>query len=358
MGQQRSATLASVARAARVSRQTVSNVLNAPDLVHSSTRRRVEAVIAEQGYRPNRAAQSLRTQASRLLGYAVRPRPALVISSVLDRFLHALTANAEDSGHHVLLFAERPGRSEIDGYAELLARNAVDGFVLSDTDVDDPRPGWLDRRGVPFVAFGRDWSRPDDGHWVDVDGAAGTRAAVEHLYALGHRRIAYLGWPEGSGVGDDRRAGYLGACAELGVRPVAVAIEDGYETGHGATSQLLDRGRQAPTAFVCVSDGMAMGCLQTLRGRGLRPGHDAGVVGFDDSPLAGLPGVELTSVQQPVETVGEAVVARLLRRLAEPDAPAEPLLLAPRLAVRASTDPAGSAAGSSDPRPLPGGSPA
>ena len=314
-------------------------------------------MIAEQGYRPNRAAQSLRTQAARLLGYAVRPRPALVISSVLDRFLHALTAQAEDSGHHVLLFAERPGRSEIDGYGELLARNAVDGFVLSDTDVDDPRPRWLDRRGVPFVAFGRDWSRPEDGHWVDVDGAAGTRAAVEHLHALGHREIAYLGWPEGSGVGDDRRGGYLAACAGLDVRPVAVAVEDGIETGYGATARLLDR-RRPPTAFVCVSDGMAVGCLQTLRERGLRPGHDAGVVGFDDSPLAGMPGVELTSLQQPVETVGEAVVARLLRRLAEPDAPAEPLLLPPRLVVRTSTDPAGGAAGTPAPHPLPGGRPA
>lgn len=351
------ATLESVATVAGVSRQTVSNVLNAPERVAPETRQRVEDAIRELRYRPNRSARSLRTRMSRLIGYCVQPTPAGNLNPVLDRFVHAVTESAAEHGFHVLLFTAPAGSAGLDRYAELLAQRAVDGFVLADTVVADPRPGWLTDQGVPFVAFGRSWSGPDRGRWVDVDGAAGMTEAVEHLHALGHRRIAFIGWPEGSGVGDDRVAGYTAACLRLGLEPRIVRAEGGADTGRALAGALLDGAAGggtgggtggsgdgtggAPTALVCVSDESAFGALRALADRGLRPGEDVAVVGFDDTPAARLPGVDLTSLSQPIEQIGRESVLMLLGLLGLVELPPGPehRLLRPSLVVRASSRP-------------------
>ncbi|TDC50810.1 LacI family transcriptional regulator [Jiangella ureilytica] len=337
------ATLESVATVAGVSRQTVSNVLNAPERVAPETRQRVEDAIRELRYRPNRSARSLRTRISRLIGYCIQPAPAGNLNPVLDRFVHAVTESAAAHGFHVLLFTAPTGSAGLDRYAELLAQRAVDGFVLADTVVADPRPGWLTEQGVPFVAFGRSWSGPDRGHWVDVDGAAGMTEAVEHLHAIGHRRIAFIGWPEGSGVGDDRVAGYTAACLRLGLDPRVVRAEGGAGTGRALAAALLDDAAEArPTALVCVSDESAYGALRALAERGLRPGEDVAVVGFDDTPAARLPGVDLTSLSQPIEQIGHESVLMLLGLLGVVELPPGPehRLLRPSLVVRASSRPA------------------
>ena len=117
----------------------------------------------------------------------------------------------------------RRGRrtDEISTYEDLLAAYDLDAFVLTAPHHGDPRTAWLTERGVPFVTFGRPWDAPHDRSWVDVDGAAGTGQVTRRLLEAGHRRIAFIGWPPGSGVGDDRRAGWsreLVACGH-GSRP-------------------------------------------------------------------------------------------------------------------------------------------
>lgn len=334
-------TLDSVATVAGVSRQTVSNVINAPDRVASVTLGRVRTAIEELGYRPNRVARSLRVRASHQIGFCVSPLPPGTLNPVLDRFLHAITTAAAERGFHVLLFTAPTGSAGLDRYAELLAQQAVDGFVLTDTVVGDTRQGWLHERGVPFVAFGRTWRHEDEGAWVDVDGAAGVARAVEHVHGLGHRRIAIIGWPAGSGVGDDRLAGYERACLELGVTPQIVRDVGGIERGPALAARLLDAD-DPPTALICVSDQEALGALRALAERGMRPGHDVAVVGYDDTPAAALPGIDLTSIAQPVEEIGQVVMDMLLDLLEAGGPPAGPMphrLLAPRLVIRSSTAP-------------------
>jgi DNA-binding LacI/PurR family transcriptional regulator len=330
-------TLESVAAAAGVSRQTVSNVLNAPDRVAEQTRARVEAAIEALNYRPNRVARSLRTRATRLIGYCVQPAPPGTINPVLDRFLHAITEEAARHGFHILLFTAPGGGAGLDRYAELLGQRSVDGFLLADTVVGDPRQAWLAGRNVPFVSFGRTWADEEPGSWVDVDGADGIAQSVEHVHSLGHRRIAFLGWPERSAAGDDRLSGYLAACRRFGLTPAVVRAEHGMEQGRESAASLLD-GPDPPTALVCVSDLCAHGALRALAERGLLPGRDVAVVGFDDTPAAALPGIELTSVAQPIEEVGRAVVELLLSTLGVlHGGTADHRLLRPTLTVRAST---------------------
>jgi DNA-binding LacI/PurR family transcriptional regulator len=322
-----------VAARAGVARQTVSNAINSPGLLRPQTLERVQRAIDELNYRPHRAAQALRTRASRLIGYGIRPSVAGVATPVLDDFLHAISDAADQAGYRVVLFSAPPGDKERDRYQQLLDEQGADGFVLSGTDRGDQRQAWLYKRGVPFVAFGRTWTGRDVGDWVDIDGAAGTAAAVRHLASLGHRRIAFLGWPRGSGVGDDRAKGWQAAMRELGL-PVRNRRADSptdLALAAQAADRLLDNGA---TAVVAASDALAVGCYQALHRRGRTPGTDVAVVGFDDSPVATMLSPALSSLAQPIEAVGRACMRLLLDRLNGVQRPAEHVLLAPELIVR------------------------
>ncbi|OJX93773.1 LacI family transcriptional regulator [Salana multivorans] len=330
-------TLASVAAQAGVSRQTVSNVLNAPDLVLPDTRRRVLEAIEASGYRRNHAARQLRTRRSNQIGLAVRPAGDGASRQVLDQFLHALVEEAQRLEYRVVMFSVEDDAAEIEAFASLMATSDIDGFVLTDTDDDDPRTAWLTERDVPFVAFGRPWGNADAAHaWIDVDGAAGERDATTHLADLGYRRIAFLGWTEG-GSGRDRRAGWLAALSERGLAgdPLERFV-DGDSTAGAASAarELFDAGADA---VVCASDALAIGALVTARERIARGTLRApiGLVGFDDSPVAQALG--LSSVAQPIRTVAQLAVRSLLDQLAGLDVAQVHELVAPVLRPRASS---------------------
>jgi DNA-binding LacI/PurR family transcriptional regulator len=326
-------TLNSVAEAAAVSRQTVSNVINSPEVVSPETRERVLAAIEQLGYRPNTAARQMRTTRSQIIGVCMPPSGNGVSGVVLDQFLHSLTATAERYDHRIMLFTAADDEAETRAYADLIASVGIDGFVLTNTHHDDLRTRWLRQRELPFVTFGRPWGAEGTHPWVDVDGAAGTRLATDHLLRQGHRRIAFVGWPEGSGSGDDRRAGWAAGLAAAGLGAGArAAVFDGVEGGRSATARLLEAA-EPPTAFVCASDSLALGVTSELRDRGHRPGADASVIGFDDTPTAAVLG--LSSVAQPIAEVAAECV-RQLRTALRGEARPEPVttLLAPHLVLR------------------------
>jgi DNA-binding LacI/PurR family transcriptional regulator len=331
-------TLETVARAASVSRQTVSNVLNAPHLVRAATRERVVAAIERTGYRPVKAAQTLRTRRSYLIAVGLQA-PAEDRGEVLHAFLHALADRAQQRGYRLLLYTAADDAGEIGTYDALRGEYDLDAFVLTGTHTGDSRTAWLERHGIAFVTFGRPWGSPAQHSWVDVDGAGGVRAATSHLIGAGHRRIAFLGWPEGSGVGGDRRSGWEQACHAAGLPTDGLARQmgNGLAQGRAACADLLGSSH-SPTAFVCVSDVIALGAWAELNSRGLAPGTDAAVTGFDDSAAAAATG--LTTVAQPLTDVAGACLENLQRLLAAPDGrPEAPtrVLLQPRLIVRGSS---------------------
>jgi len=334
--QQQRPTLESVARAAAVSRQTVSNVLNAPHLVRAGTRHRVEAAITAAGYRPVKAAQILRTRRSHLIAAGI-PAPATHSGEVVDAFLQALTGAAQQLGYRILLVSAGDDATEISAYDGLLREYDLDAFVLTGTHTGDKRTAWLLGQRVPFVTFGRPWGGGARHPWVDVDGAAGVHAATSHLIAAGHRRIAFLGWPQGSGVGEDRLSGWEQSCRAAGLPTAGLVcrMEQELAEGRAACARLLDT-PQPPTAFVCVSDEIALGAWTELTARGLVPGRDAAVTGFDDSWAAAVTG--LTSVAQPLTEVAAACLGALDALLAKPGGRRSPaqVLLQPRLVVRSS----------------------
>lgn len=330
-------TLNSVAREAQVSRQTVSNVLNSPHLVRPDTLQRVRRVIEQVGYRPNRVAQQMRAQRSQALGLRLEPLRDGINGVVLDRFLHALTESAQARGYRVLAFTAEDDAGELAVYQDLAGSMQVDAFVLTSTHYDDQRAAWLSAHGLPFSTFGRPWGAEDrDSYaWVDVDGAAGTGAAVRHLAELGHRRIGFLGWPSRSGIGDERRLGWRAACQQLGL-PVAgldQAVDDGVTQAHPAASALVD-GEHA-TAIVCASDSLALGVHGWATGRGVVPGAGLAIVGFDDTPVAAA--LAISSIAQPIADVAAECVRLVVDPPASmPNRPAQ-ILLPPTLVVRSSS---------------------
>lgn len=331
-------TLADVAERAGVSRQTVSNAVNNPELLRSDTLERVRAAIAELGYLPNRAARNLRTRTSHLVGLRIRPVLEGTAEATMDRFVHSLVEASRSVGYHVLLFDSADPGDPLGGYDDLLRSTAVDAFVVTDTFLGNPQAGWLDDRGAPFVAFGRPWDDPGAPHpWVDVDGAAGTELGTRHLLDRGHERIAWIGWRKDSRIGEDRRSGWSRAVRERGLSTTGMAsrVEDTVPSGREASGVLLDEAH--PTAFVCASDTLAMGVLHTLTERGLRPGADVAVVGFDDSQAAQLVQPGLTSVRQPLEQVAVEVVRALGCVLTHQPLPEPGQLLSPTLSVRATS---------------------
>ncbi|WP_432865949.1 LacI family DNA-binding transcriptional regulator [Microbispora rosea] len=345
-------TIADVARLAGVSRQTVSNALNSPDVVREETRQRVLQAVEELGYRVNQAARQMRTGRSRLIAIRIEPDRDGINGSVLDRFLHGLTESAALSGYRVLLYTADDDQAEVDTFEDLLGAYEPDAFVLTSTHHGDLRTAWLLDHKVPFVTFGRPWSADSASAahaWVDVDGAAGTAAATRHLLDAGHRVIGFLGWPSGSGVGDDRREGWARTLAAAGVDPAGLsrATSDDVADGEKAAHDLL-RSDLGVTALVCVSDSLALGALHATRSPGLawqpggRPGGGAverpvAVIGFDDTPVAKAVG--LTSLSQPLTQAAAHCVALLTTLLdgqANPGEPPANVLLEPSLVVRQS----------------------
>lgn len=326
-------TIRDVAQLAGVSVATVSNVVNGHAHVREQTKEKVLQAIHELGYQASRAARSLPAGRTYLIAYCIpgadEPNPAM------DVFLHRIAHTASLSDLELVLFTKKPGQSPTEPYAEILRRGGADGFVLSGIDYADERVAFLRDRNIPFACFGRPGGH-DDASWVDVDGATGVRSAVDHLHSLGHDRIAFVGWPEGSATGDNRYRGFVDAAerhsldADRTVRTI-----NGFDEGRKLVADLMND--HAPSAVVCVSDVIALGVMTGLRELGLQPGADIAVTGFDDTPAASLTSPGLTSLRQPMDRIGSLLVERIVARLTGEDAPAS-VLVEPDLIVRTSTN--------------------
>jgi DNA-binding LacI/PurR family transcriptional regulator len=329
-------TIRDVAALAGVSVGTVSHVLNDSPLTRSETRERVQQAIRDLDYRRNSIASGLKSNQSRLIGYAWHSAEDPVRrNALLDRFLYEIAQAAESRGYHILTFAQSDQASS-HSYEELIQMTRVDGFVVSDVVYDDPRIRYLLKAGVPFVAFGQT-NESQDFLSVDVDGQVGMRLVVEHLLERGHRRIALMCWPEGVRISDSRARGYHDALAAAGI-PVQ-------EQWIGRTRNAVDQAAQvarqllsttpSPTAIACANDVMALGVMRYLEEAGLRVSDDLAVTGYDDTPVAEF--LRLTSVRQPTDTVARKVIEMLIGDIQGTSPSQRNILLQPTLVIRASS---------------------
>jgi DNA-binding LacI/PurR family transcriptional regulator len=329
-------TIRDVAAYAEVSVTTVSYVINNNPLTKPATRQRVRNAIRELGYHPNTTARNLKTNETRLIGYAWHvPEDPVRRNPLLDLFLYELAQCAEAQGYHILTFTQ-PNQSGIKPYEDLINTNRVDGFVLSDVTYGDVRVKYLLDKQVPFVTYGK---ANGEGNfpYVDVDGKRGIQLAIEHLILKGHERIGLISWPEGFRIGDLRTQGYIEAMqqANLPIHENWIAHSPNtMQQAIQATERILSR-KPRPTAIVCANDVMAFGAKRYIESLGLEIGTDISLTGYDDTPVAEL--IDLTSIAQPIDLIANRVVDLLLAEINHQRPTDHHVILEPSLVVRESS---------------------
>jgi DNA-binding LacI/PurR family transcriptional regulator len=315
-----------VARLARVSRQTVSNVLNNRTGYSEDTRARVLRAIEELDYQPHRAARSLRSQRTMQLGYHMPGEQLAAENAFVLGFIQALVRAAADRGHHVLVFTER--NDELEVFRELVAIRGVDGFILSGSRADDPRTRYLHQAGVPFATFGR--TAPGlPQTWVDIDSVAAAASAVDYLAGRGHEAFAFVGYDGRHSWDLERVEGFRKGLADHGIRVAegSIVLGGGPEEVHAGVLRLL-AGKRPPTAIVSGSDVLAAAAVNAAKSIGLRVGKDVAVTGFDGGFVQQMTEPMLTSVRIPVDRVATELIGRCLCEI--DDGPtSEPGLIVP-----------------------------
>ena len=321
-------TIDDVARAAGVSRQTVSRAMNGKSEISAVTRRRVLATIEELDYRPSAFARGMRTQRAGTL--------ALILSDIANPFFPAVARGVFDAaaGRGLAVVVHN---TDADAAAEQEATRAIvdsgaAGAIGFFEALDDGSLVALGRR-LPLVVADR--RAPGEGvASVLSDFATGTRAAVEHLYARGHTRLGML---DGAvGVERVRRDAFLTLLAEHGHPEPGAHVVSGPPTvtaGAAAVRELLARHPEVTGVFA-FNDLLAIGAVRALRDAGRRVPDDVAVVGYDDITMAALLDPPLTTVHTDKYELGRTLVEVLGRRLDGHGA--EHRVLAPRLVVRRS----------------------
>ena len=331
-------TINEIAAVARVSKSTVSRVLNDTPGVSPKARELVRSAIERTGYQPNRAARSLVTRATGSIGLVVSEAHARIFS---DPFFASMVRGATEVvrplGIHLVLMLAEDQRAR-DQLLDYLRHGHVDGVLFVSTHAADPLPRILVAERLPAVLSARPAARLPISY-VDVDSVAGAGLAVEHLLERGRCRIATVAGPQDMPAGQDRLRGWQEALAERGLLhgPELVVYGD-FDRGSGARAmeELLGRGVEFDGLFI-ASDLMALDAVPVLREHGLRVPEDVAVVGFDDSVAATQVRPALTTIRQPVEEMAKALTRTLLDRIGDPDAPITSRVFPPKLVRRAST---------------------
>ncbi len=324
-------TVRDVARLAGVSAMTVSRVINREPRVSETTRQRVEAAIAQLGYVPRRAAR--------------RKTIGVVVPDIANPFFTLVVRGAEDvarsNGRHVILCNSQGDlERERDHLHDLLAFGVEGVLIAPVSDRSAPELRGLRRRRLPFVLVDRSVA----GFAADLvqgDSVAGARALVDHLIALGHRRVAIVAEPTDVSTARDRIRGYREAleAAGIDVRLELVAASGAIEpqSAHEATLQFLDL-PAPPTAIFAVNNVAAVGVAEAVRERGLDIPGDLALVCFDDLGQASRIDPFLTVFAQPAETFGTIGVQLLLDRIVGRIDERERIVILPgELVVRASS---------------------
>lgn len=323
-------TIVDVARAAGTSVSSASVALRGEPGVSEETRERIMRTAHRLGYRPDQRARLLRVQNSRLLGVTFTLSQAFHVTVV-----ESLYQAVADSGYDLVLSASTETRHGLEAAHSLVEDRCAALILVSPEEIGNHELAALSRQ-APTVTVGSQLHAASVDE-VHVDERLGTAMAVEHLVELGHRDICYVDGGRAV-LAQTRRESYLDAMAEHGLadRTRVLTGNADEESGVAAATELL-AGPSLPTAVLTYNDMMAFGLLVTLRLRGVDVPGQISVVGYDDTRLASLRSVELTSVSQDPTALAVAAVRRAIARAEGDTAPTDEFVTPPRLVVRRSS---------------------
>ncbi len=330
-------TLEDIAEQARVSRSTVSRVVNNHPNVSEDVRKRVLGVIQNTGYQPHAAARALASQRSWTIGLIL---PHSVSFFFTDPYYPHLTKGvAQGCNQHnytLALFLVDTKENEEKIFPGVARKGFLDGVVVqSGHHGDQGIIGRMIDANIPLVVAGRPF-RSDNVSYIDIDNVNSAYHAVSHLIRLGRKRIGTISGPGNSTVGIDRLQGYRKAMTErgLGIDETLIAEGDFTETGgYYAMRKLLS---YKPDAIFAASDVMAMGAMRAVAEANLNIPEDVAFVGFDDLPIATYSDIQLTTVRQPVVQFGILAVETLIDLIENGIKPPRHIILDTELIIRES----------------------
>ena len=336
-------TIQDVAYQAGVSTSTVSNVLNGrTDRMRRETLARVEEAILSLNYRPNRAAQQLKTGNNPMLGLLV-PSIANPMYGYIAREIE--TVAQQKYGHRVMLGNTYRSKEIETGFFDDLLSHGVRGVIMISSQLDEQHLDLFVQRGLVAVSYDRPATPgacPALDH-VTVDNAAAARMATEYLISRGHRRLVFATAAGQTMSRREKVRGFLAAAQSAGLANSAYVIEGSMQAGFG-DSEMADVGRMLaarivldphrPTGIVAVNDLMAFGLMAGFRDAGLSVPVDMSLVGIDGLFLSALMNPGLTTVRLPVPQMANKLVERVIGRMADPSIQPSEFIFQPDLVER------------------------
>ena len=321
---------------------TVSYVLNnGPRSVRPETRERVVSTMRRLNYHPNAVARSLVRKRTHVMGILVGDEQSeIVTNNYYAGILAGVFAGARQRSYNITFFTAAETDKDIE---HLIRAQRPDAMLMIAPRLGQDLPRRLKSVGIPLGVVGAGESYHEAATiCVDVDNVAGMRLAMQHLWERGHRKIVYaIGNPNQEST-QIRRTVFEEVLREWGIEPREqdfIAHSFHAEVAYTAIQQRLEQ-LPTPTAIVAGNDGIAQAALQAIRDSGRRVPEDVAVIGYDDWPVASsmMPG--LTTIQQPMHEIGEAVVQSLANLIENKKSLTEAIHLqrfSPTLIVRGST---------------------
>jgi LacI family transcriptional regulator len=348
-GKKRASTIRDVAAESGFSPATVSIVLNNAPLsryIQATTKERIVKAARKLGYQPNQLARSLRSRRNNTIG--------VIVFDLTDPFCTPILRGIENGlyqSSYVSVLADAHNElTRFERYLEMLLERRVEGIIViaNWTLVDINLLADLEKRNIPTVVIGRELEKGTINS-VMVDNESGGRIALQHLYGLQHRKIAFVRGPRMVVDSPIRWAGISSYAQSVGLTidpKLVVELPDrkepnsSFEGGYLAVDELLKR-KKPFTAVLAFDDMTALGVLRGLNERGIKVPEQCSVIGFDDVAPAALSIPTLTTVRQPMEAMGATAVELVVESLSSDFRPGELTVvhrkMAPELVIREST---------------------
>lgn len=305
--------ISDVARSLGLSVSTVSRALNGYTDVNAETRQRIEREAERMGYRASSLGIKLRTGRNRTTGFVMPPTRY----ELADPVFLAMLAGAEEvlrkAGIQLLITTSGGSEDQMPALRRLIESDQVDSMILARVRTDDPRVGYLLKRGITMSLLGHSTDHPEVPS-VEIDHGEAAAIALRYVVSLGRGRIAHINAPLHYNYAQSRKARFIETAAtlKLGSRQFLQLVGDLSEHGgYQATMAVLER-KSRPDAIICANDAMAIGALHAIVQSGLTPGSDVTLVGVDDIPVSSLVNPPLTTLRIPFRDLGTRVAEHLL----------------------------------------------
>lgn len=326
-------TIKDIAKVLGVSYATVSRALSGSSEISSETRAKVLQVCRDMGYTANYVARSMVMKRTEILG--------LIVSNIDNPFMSELSnyieEHARSRGYNLMVCNSSHDIKQEEQVFRLLAGRQVDGIILFPTTSNSYESLKSFLATVPTVFLSENLHELPVSY-IAVDNYSGVRMATEYLHTLGHKKILYVGRRKGSTTHRHRAQGYKETCAELGIEPEFLdsntpfsSIRTGYELAKTVFCKPFDY-----TAIIAATDTVAIGILQAAQEAGVRIPEDLSLIGFDDILYAGLPTINLTTIEQPKKRMATMVVDMLIDKIQDPSKGYSHSILMPSLVERGS----------------------